>query len=156
MEVTSFKKLDKKMLVEPTVFYNMNDNDQEDYISKVKFFINSNVLLKRMDNIVRRNVKHYKTDFYVHDVFSLSDDNGDFVWLVRECGTDLIRCNNNSFSKDGEWIGKIWFNAVNETSKVHRYYYFNSNKNKLLKINQEKAEQLIDEFNEINLNKHEC
>lgn len=147
-------KAKKIKLVEPTVFYDMSEKEQKSYVSYVKSIIASDPLFKRMDNIVRRNLKRYKNDFYVHDVYSISQDNGDFVWLIRDCGTELIRCNNESFSREGEWTGKLWFNAVLKTSKVNHYYYYDSKKNKLTKITKDKAIQIVDKFNEINLNKN--
>ena len=53
-------------------------------------------LLKKMENIRNRYVKHWKTDFYwdVRMLLNLSDHTEweDFtaVWLVRDCGTNLF------------------------------------------------------------------
>ena len=51
-------------------------------------------LLKEMEQLVEKHVKHYKTDFSVHDVEKLklhAKRGTKFYWLLRDCGTWLER-----------------------------------------------------------------
>jgi hypothetical protein len=117
-----FKMQLKECIVTPDRYYNMNEQDKEFYISQVKDIIKDNTLLKRMENIVKRYVKAYQQDFYIHDIFSLVNNNSEFIWMVRKTGTDLIIKNGHCISKEGNWTGKLWFNAIKNQSE-HFYHY---------------------------------
>ena len=73
-------------------------------------------LIYKMSNIVKRHVKHYKTDFTILDITKI--DNiinekayGEYLWSVRDCGTWLIDADdterknlfNNVYGKDHRW-----------------------------------------------------
>lgn len=52
-------------------------------------------LLQKMENIVKRTLKSYKSDFYNYDVSMINTIDGKkekqrLVWIVRELGTFLI------------------------------------------------------------------
>src|SRR5690606_7361471 len=96
---------------------------------------------------VKRHVKAYQEDFYIHDIHSLvNHSNSDFVWMVRKTGTDLIIKNGHCISEEGNWTGKLWFNAIMD--KNEHYYYYDQKTNKLIKITLDKATEIVEKFNE--------
>ncbi len=71
-----------------------------------KYTLDYDGLLTRMENIVKKRVKFYKSDFYDYDkkkIFSFAADYyvnqferdhiRGFIWIVRECGTFLLNAN---------------------------------------------------------------
>lgn len=52
-------------------------------------------LFDDMSKEVEKTVKSYKTDFYKHDQGTLTKRGlGNYVWLLRKCGTELYPVNN--------------------------------------------------------------
>lgn len=119
-------------------FYKLEDKEQKKYIERIKKEIkkSDNEVLKKMDRIVKRNVKQYQSDFYLHDICLMNEHPGPFLWLIRESGTDFIpleNINNNLIS---------WYDAV---KKINTDFYF-YNRKTLKKINIEEADKIINEY----------
>lgn len=81
-------------VMDPNDFHNLDKESKEKYIQTVIEEIQKNETLKRMHNIVKRHVKHYKNDFYVYDLFMIKKHTGPFLWMTRETGTDFIPLKN--------------------------------------------------------------
>lgn len=49
-------------------------------------------IIKKMENIIKRRVKHYRSDFYDYDKPAMEScgNKYNFLWIVRECGTWLL------------------------------------------------------------------
>lgn len=81
-------------LIEPHIFYNYDEKKRERYVKRVKNHIlkNGTDLEKEMLEIVQKKVKHYQTDFFVHDFYKLNTETEKtaYIWAVRETGTWLI------------------------------------------------------------------
>ena len=80
-------------LIEPNVFYSYDKTKKERYVKRVKSYIRKNGtdLEKAMLEIVEKKVKHYQTDFFVHDFYMLKTrEETAYIWAVRETGTWLI------------------------------------------------------------------
>lgn len=96
-------------------YYDMNEIQRQQYIENVNAYIDcleensyKKSLLTKMRNILKRNVKNYKTDFYVHDVPQLilsfvpkNKNNFAFVWFTRTNGTHLVDLLQNEKNSDG-------------------------------------------------------
>lgn len=129
-----------------TKFYDWAEDKKERYIKQVKKFVKKNNLFSEMEKIVKKYVSAFQNDFYVHDIYELNNYDGDFIWMVRNTGTDLVKLKEPMF-KDGKWIGKLWYEAV---VKANEYiYYYDPEKSKLTKITKEKADKIIEKYNEI-------
>lgn len=58
-------------------------------------------LLKEMETIVNSQVEYFKDDFFSYDIPALkSTTEKSFFWIVRKCGTNLIKCNGDLVSLD--------------------------------------------------------
>jgi antirestriction protein ArdC len=89
----------------------------EKKVKKEKPKMTKDELITKMGNIVKRYIKHYKTDFTDFDVKKI--DNiikakayGEYLWSVRECGTWLIEADDTE-----------WKNLLNDQyGDNHRWY----------------------------------
>lgn len=119
-------------------FYKLNDKEQEKYIKKIKKEIekSNNKILKKMHNIVKRNVKNYITDFYLHDLYIIKKYKSPFVWMTRSSGTDLIPLANLDESL------LTWYHC---TKKINKNFYYYNGKT-LRKISMEEMEKLISKY----------
>lgn len=96
--IPSFQKISKggfqMKLIEPNVFYNYDEEKRKRYVKRVENYIRKNGtdLEKAMLEIVEKKVKHYQTDFFVHDFYMLNTETekNEYIWAVRETGTWLI------------------------------------------------------------------
>lgn len=129
-------------------FYEMSDEQREMYVTEItQEILNSdNVMLKKMLGIVNRTLKHYKTDFTVHDVINLMENKDDnLVWIVRENGTHLLKLNYDTVDKMKEYTS-----FYNEILRVHRHdeslkvYLVNVKDNKVKKMKKENIEFTCD------------
>lgn len=125
-------------VINPNDFYKFNDKEKEKYINNVKEEIkrSSNEILKKMYNIARRNVKHYQSDFYIHDIYLLKKYPSNFIWMTRKSGTDFIPLE----SLDDSLIS--WYDAV---KKVNTDFYFYNGKT-LRKITHEEMDKIINKY----------
>lgn len=119
-------------------FYNLEEKEQEKYIENVKKAIKktNNELIKKMDRIVKRNVKNYITDFYLHDLYIIKKYKSPFLWMTRSSGTDLIPLKN----LDKNLI--VWYHC---TKKINKNFYYYNGKT-LKKISMEEMEKLITKY----------
>lgn len=124
------------------------DEQKERFVEQMKQEIlsSNNEIYLKMLRINERNVKSYKSDFFVHDYNSLLEYDKEFLWLVRDHGTYFLPLEDEQFLKDGTWLWKSHFEAIQHTSRVKLYYHYNPTKNKLIKIDSIKAEIIINEY----------
>ena len=95
-------------------------------------------LLNKMENIVKRYVKHYKSDFYDYDLHELKKENEKkYVWIVRESGTFLLD------------IGKLK-NPEKENDGTRIIYNYYLDDNRYYKVDLKKGS--IKKYNPIELN----
>ncbi|MBU8732530.1 hypothetical protein KM915_21000 [Cytobacillus oceanisediminis] len=133
----------------PKDFYNLNDIEKEKHLRKTfkKIETSKDEMLLKMNSIVTLKVKHYKTDFYIHDLQVLIEKEEQFLWLVRDCGTNLIQLEDPEYEK-GQWKWKSWYEAVKRNMRPNSFYLID-NKNKIIKkINEEKANVIISSYDE--------
>lgn len=74
-------------------FYAFTDEQKENYIkiTDAKIANSGDPALKKMRNLVRRHLKKYQSDFYVHDVTLYYRAKGaPFLWILRDSGTHFI------------------------------------------------------------------
>lgn len=119
-------------------FYNLDEESKEKYI---EYIIEStkktkNQIIKKMANIVKRDVKHYQNDFYIHDVYLIKKHEGPFIWMTRPTGTDFIPLN---YLK-GPLVE--WYDYVKTTNK--NFYYYDGKR--LKKVTLEEMEKIIDKY----------
>lgn len=144
---TLTKTRKRNVLTDPNTFYNFSNEEKQSYINYVKNKIKKHALLSKMHNIVNRKMIGYKTDFYVHDTYIILNDSHkskNFLWMVRDTGTDLINLNFNSLEDKKQALN--WINACLSNSK-HDVYLINSNNLKRLgeyhNLNKEELLSLI-------------
>lgn len=122
----------------PTEFYNLSDDKKEKVISSItkKLASTPNVLINAMYNHVQKTVKHYITDFLIHDIQTLENEtNNNYVWISHENGTFLVKLNhdfNNQLSDSKEWLEAVNYNYGNR--KTTKVYLVNQEQNTLKKI----------------------
>ena len=125
-------------------YYDMEKQQQQQYIETVNEYINNleeksykKELLTKMRNILKRNVKNYKTDFYVHDVPQLilsfvpkNKNNFAFVWFTRNNGTHLVDLLQNEKNSDGTKY--LFQENVERYAKIaHNAHIIYGSKNKI-------------------------
>lgn len=94
--------------------------------------MNKKELLSKMENIVKRYVKHYKSDFYDYDLDTLKSENEKkYIWIVRECGTFLLDINRLKDSEK-ENSARIIYNYYLDNN---RYYKVDLKKGSIKKYN---------------------
>ena len=125
-------------IVDANDFYNMNEEKQKKYINNVKEEIkrSSNKILKKMENIVKRNVSYFQSDFYVHDLHMIKNNPGHFIWMTRETGTDFIPL------ESVDEILMSWYNAVKHTNEQ---FYFCDGKT-LKKLTFDEMEKIVNKY----------
>lgn len=74
-------------------------------------------LAKTMFDIVENNVKHYKSDFLYDYDFMLNCKDKKFIWIARNCGTNLIRLWPADFNIDTVYNAKLALKSFIETNK---------------------------------------
>lgn len=130
-------------LIKPSDFYNLENKRQTAYVERVKRWIDSsnNNVLKTMSNIVKRNLKAYYNDFYIHDFYTLlvNDKVKKYIWFTRNTGTDLVPlyC-DNQFNN-----AYMWYQAVKTAN--NNYYLIDLEHNKVQKISLQKADKIIND-----------
>ena len=129
-------------ILDPNDFHNLESKEEkEKYIQKIKEAIKNtdNEIIKKMANIVKRNVKHYQNDFYVYDLHMIKKYTGPFLWMTRETGTDFIPLKHLK----GALID--FYNYVKYTNE-HFYLY---DGHRLKKISFEEMEKLVDQHKKL-------
>lgn len=79
-----------------------------------KVFLNGQALLNHMEWHVKRTVKHYQTDFYKYDIERIHDiennaQYGEYLWIIRECGTHIVTLTSGEKLSDN-----VYFQAILE------------------------------------------
>lgn len=109
------------------------------YYRKRKILKGDNELLKKMLEIVERDVEKYRSDFYIHDTELLKEYEGDpLIWIVRKHGTHFIYLLSDDFTKENEWDSDLYFRAIlrNFDSDIKGIYLINAGKIKKISIDQ--------------------
>ena len=86
-----------------------------------------NEVIKRMNNLVNRHVKHYKTDFEIDKEILARKDATAYRWIIRESGTHLIaipgKDDQEALEKASDYIG-----AIKSTWSNYKDYLITFNK----------------------------
>lgn len=125
-------------VIDPYDFYNLDEESKEKYIESIieSTKKTKNQIIKKMANIVKRDVKHYRNDFYIHDMHMIKKYEGPFLWMTRPTGTDFIPLN---YLK-GPLVA--WYHYVKNSNK--NFYYYNGKT--LKKVTFEEMEKIIDQY----------
>ena len=81
-------------------------------------------LLQKMENIVKRTLKGYKTDFYNIDTKTIKEietsrQKESIIWIVRELGTHIVYLTGSE--QDISW-NKNYYHAIrNNWQKLKQY-----------------------------------
>lgn len=128
-------------ILDPNDFHNLDKTEKEKYIERIKEEIekSDNEVLKKMANIVKRNVKHYKNDFYVYDLFMIKKHEGPFLWMIRETGTDLIPLKNFK----GALVD--FYDYVKYTNE--KFYYYDGHR--LKKLTFDEMEKIVSKHKKV-------
>lgn len=142
-------KIREKELVK--TYYGHSDEERIKLISKIekKIKCSENPLLLQMIQIVESQVKHYKADFFIHDIAALIDYQEDFIWIIRDSGTHFIPLNDPTLLKDGKWLWKEHYKAIENCERILSYYHYNVKNEKMKKINSKKSEEIIKEYTDL-------
>ena len=73
-------------------------------------------------------LNHYKGDFFTHDKNSIlrGEDDFNYLWIVRESGTDLLDLNNDYKDNFGEFISEFYVNYRSKENPESLYFFINS------------------------------
>lgn len=125
-------------VIDPYDFHKLNEANKKKYIQTVIEEIekSDNAVLKKMENIVKRYVKHYKNDFYIYDLFMLKKYKEPFLWMIRDTGTDLIPLHHLK----GTLVD--FYNYVKYSNE--RFYYYNGKTLKKVTFNE--MEKIADQY----------
>lgn len=71
-------------------------------------FISATALLSHMEWHMKRTVKHYRSDFYKYDIERVMDmeknhEYGNYLWIIRECGTHIVTLVDGQDLKDNDY-----------------------------------------------------
>ena len=134
----------------PSVFYEMEEVERVKSVLAVKTMIvkGEDSVLRKMHNVVKRDVTGFDSDFYIHDVKALSDvTTGSFLWIVRVNGTHLIDLKSENFELvQGEsvWMSSSIFHSILQSFKRRIVGFYLIEKTdgqlrKIQKINEQSA-----------------
>ncbi len=87
-------------------------------------------LIKHMERIVKRDVKHYQSDFYDYDVDTIKRNKEPerrffYMWVVRDCGTHLLPI--GGADADTVKKGCDYLDAVRDCFAERKEYYLQYN-----------------------------
>ena len=82
----------------------------------------TNEIINKMQNIVNRNLKGYKTDFTCYDKATVKEvdaknETTAFIWIVRKLGTHLVTLDEN-----GNPLNKDYLKAIRDVWPEHKEY----------------------------------
>lgn len=128
----------------------MEDAEKVKAVATIKLAIlkGEDSLLRKMHNVVKRDVTGFESDFYIHDVTALNEvETGSFLWIVRANGTHLIDLKSDQFELvNGEavWISISIFRSIVQSFKnrIAGFYLVeksNGQLKKVQKINEQSA-----------------
>ncbi|WP_273854243.1 hypothetical protein [Guptibacillus spartinae] len=127
--------------IKPNDYYEMEDAERESVINEIRTDITSSdsKIMKRMLGIANRYVKRYHSDFFVHDIHTLSNYSGRVMWYVHDCGTHIVKL-DSSFKETME-LEKVNLEAVkanygdvHKENKEHHAYIVDISKGKIEKL----------------------
>lgn len=125
-------------------YYDSNDEQREKIMQEIKMEIEKNPLLTKMQNIAKRNVKNYITDFYIHDVHEVSNKSDEkIIWLVRESGTHIVSMSNDYMLDGTVWIADNRIEALKKQRGIKFYLIENGT---VKKINEEKLSEVLNKY----------
>lgn len=98
-------------------------------------------MLKELDEIIEKNVKHYKTDWYEHDKPRI-DEGDSFILAVRETGSDVLFLSGKSVG----WGNLKWAEAWVEARNNKKFWLVEGGKIRRIKevTVQKKLKELVD------------
>lgn len=130
-------------------FYNKTDKQRKRVLlyRKDKILKSDNELLKKMCSIVEKKVKKHRSDFYIHDVETIKDCEGEpFLWLVREQGTHYIKLYSERFTHTGKWENRLCFDFISHHfGEVDVYFYIDG---QLKKVTKAQAKEILNAYEE--------
>lgn len=143
-----------------TAFYNKTDKQQKLFIAYRKRLIErgKDELLKAMNHIVEKSVKHYLADFYVHDLeFIKENSDHPFLWMVHESGTHIIDLLADYFDDRDldHWLEKDLFHAILINSG-HDTTIYKAIYGQLKKINRNQAVIIIKKYEALAISRKEA
>lgn len=124
------------------------------YYRKRKILNGDNEILKKMVEIVEQDVQEYHSDFYIHDVEMIKEnEGGPFIWITREHGTHFINLISDEVTKMNEWVPRSYFEAVlrNLGDRIKGLYLVENDKIK--RITKEKAFEVLKYYEAFNKRK---
>lgn len=124
------------------------------YYRKRKILNGDNEILKKMVEIVEQDVQEYHSDFYIHDVEMIKENEGrPFIWITREHGTHFINLISDEVTKMNEWVPRSYFEAVlrNLGDRIKGLYLVENDKIK--RITKEKAFEVLKYYEAFNKRK---
>lgn len=102
-------------------------------------------MLKKMENIVKKYVKHFKSDFYDYDVLTIGRcyPNQVLIWIVRNCGTYLVaNCKHlKERSEESQAVSMAIFEYYENDPEI-RFYEVITGKS-VIKISNKKAREIL-------------
>lgn len=102
---------------------------------------NRKALASEMEKIAKKNVKHYFSDFTDYDRPKIENENDAFlfIWIVRDCGTHLIKITNNpeELYNSYDYIRAIYDCWGTENLKTFQIQQFKDEVCTIEKINSE-------------------
>ncbi|MEK6190632.1 MAG: hypothetical protein N2A99_06550 [Carnobacterium alterfunditum] len=126
-------------------YYELNDTEKTEMIERVKLLVKRKKnFITEMMNIVEKKVKHYKADFYIHDIQKLhkSPENS-LIWIIRDSGTHYIDLDSPVAYSDDTSANMDYFQTLVKMNRIIGFYLVDRKENTLQKIKQEKAEAII-------------
>lgn len=131
------------------VYRDKTDEQKEQYLNymnrKIKTNSNTgyNALIRKMMNIVEKSLTRNYADFYVYDLeFMRLTEGSPVLWIVRECGTQMIDLHSEDFSQDQRgnlvWVPVAHFRSVLFNFRDIKEIYLIENE-KLIKVNIKSA-----------------
>ena len=92
-----------------------------------------------LERKVKRMVKYYRDDFYIHDRKTISENpKAMFLWMTRECGTWMFVLDDEWDHYSSKWLRSI----ICQGYKIHNWYLLSGREIK--KLDDETVERFAD------------
>lgn len=103
---------------------------------------NKHAVINQMRAIAEKNVKHYIEDFYHIDVYQYFEYGQSFIWMTRECGTNIYPA--HSFESEQQRENTcISFNYYASQNRISNKLYKVDNI-KVVALKTDKARQIVE------------
>ena len=97
-----------------------------------------------MGNIVRDNLTNYHGDFFSDGMYvETNGSDGDFIWMVRSAGTDIVAIKR---LRNSEITREITEELIQRNERIFMFGRIKSEENYLEEITKEEALDWIKEF----------